>query len=612
MSHATREGQSFADHARARASSRALQALALLAIVILAYSPVRNAGFIWDDPIYVTENEHLRTPGGLREIWLRPGATQQYYPVVFTTFWFEYRIWHNQASGYHAVNVLLHAANALLLWALLARLSVPGAWLVAAVFAVHPIHVESVAWITERKDVLSGLFFFLALLAWLSFRRARRPRMYVLALAAFLAGLLSKTAICPLPFVLLLLAWWKEGRVGRRDLLETAPFFGLALALGALHVRLEQGNVAGTGAALDFPFAERLLVAGRAFWFYIGKILWPYPLVPIYPRWRAMETWPVGVLALASAAALLILLYRMRARIGRGPLAALLFYAIMISPALGIVSQAFLRFSFVADHFQYLAGIGISTAVVAGISSVRGLRSLRRALAAALPALLAFLTFRQAALYRDNETLFRHNLAVNPGAWAAENEVGKALLTRGDATDALARFREAARLAPDAPGIQGNLGLALAGTGAHEEALAAYRRGLEREPESAALRVNLASSLLALGRSSEAIAEAEAALRTDPARVSAWNALAGVYLSMKEYERAAASLEKAIEARPDLATLRVNLAEVRKEQGLWDEAERVLREATAIDPGDARARNELEALVREKGERGRVIRENGP
>ncbi len=357
--------------ARAAKTSSVLKtwvcAFVLVLITLLAYQPVWRAGFIWDDDFYVTNNTPLHTVDGLWGIWFKPGTTIQYYPLVFTSFWAEYHFWGLQPLGYHLVNVLLHALNAILLWRVLQQLKIPGSWWAAAIFALHPVSVESVAWITERKNVLSGFFYLLAVLAYLRFRpltdresaRAGDWRYYPLVLALFLCALLSKTVTCSLPAVLLLLVWWKNGRVERRDVLATAPLFVLGVASGFMTTWMEKHSVGANGAEWALSFVQRCLVAGRALWFYTGKLFWPRNLTFIYPHWEInagvwwQYAFPVAALAV------LIALWRVRSRIGRGPLVAVLFFAGTLVPALGFFDVFPFRYSYVADHFQYLACIGL-------------------------------------------------------------------------------------------------------------------------------------------------------------------------------------------------------------------------------------------------------------
>ena len=370
----------------------------VLVLMITAYAPALRGGYIWDDDDYVTRNETLLSADGLWRIWSDPSATPQYYPLVHTSFWIEQHLWGLNPAAYHWTNVLLHALNAVLAWLVLRRLSVPGAWLAAAIFALHPVHVESVAWITERKNVLSGAFGLGALLRLAAVcrgsegiaRRARRKSMYyAIALLLFVGALLSKTVVCTLPAVMVLLIWWKRGRVKWTDLWPLVPMFVLGIGLGLVTAWLEKHHAGATGADWQLSWLQRCLIAGRAPWFYAGKLLWPQTLVFIYPRW---EVTPPRAWQYAFPAAFLIAiatLWALRGRIGRGPLVAVLCFAGTLFPALGFFDIYPMRYSFVADHFQYLASIALLALAAAALDLAGGFGEdratrLRAALCAAL------------------------------------------------------------------------------------------------------------------------------------------------------------------------------------------------------------------------------------
>lgn len=354
-----------------------LPGLLLAVSVFIAYQPVLRGGFIWDDDDYVTNNWTLHDFNGLKHIWFDTQATPQYYPLVHTTFWLEYHAWKLNPVGYHVVNVLLHALGSILLWRVLKRLELPGAWLAAAVFALHPVNVESVAWITERKNVLSAVFFFAAAWAYLRFAgesegKKRRWSWWLAALCLFVCALLSKTVACSLPAVLLLVRWWKKKRLQAGDVLPMVPFFIAGLWLGLQTARLEEHHVGASGAEWSFSLGERCLIAGRALWFYAGKLVWPVKLTFVYPRWQMDAGIWWQWLFPAAALAIVATLWFARKRIGRGPLVAVLVFAGALFPALGFVNVYPMRFSFVADHFQYLASIGIIVLVTNGMMITLG------------------------------------------------------------------------------------------------------------------------------------------------------------------------------------------------------------------------------------------------
>ena len=333
-------------------------ALVLALLVVVSYFPALQGGFVWDDVIFA-EEPVIHSPGALRSIWFSPADIKNeghYWPLVYTSFWLEHRLWGLQPAGYHAVNLFLHLLNCLLLWRLLRRLAVPGALLIAAVFAVHPLHVESVAWIIERKDLLSALFYLGAVLAWLRLVEAGRVGHYLLLALLFAAGLLSKSVVVTLPLALLIVQWWRGGRVTRLDLLRVAPLLVIGAAITAADLAFYRGREV---LELGYTLAERMLIAGRALWFYAGKLVWPVELAVIYPLWEIDARSPAGWGYVVAAAGLALALWLLRERIGRGPLAGALYFALTLGPVLGFVDYGYMQFSFVADRFQYLAGIGV-------------------------------------------------------------------------------------------------------------------------------------------------------------------------------------------------------------------------------------------------------------
>ena len=313
-----------------------LALLALGLLVVVSYLPAMLwGGFVWDDRI-ITNSEPVREVSGLWQIWFAPSAIGEeghYWPLVYTTFWLEHKLWGYAPVGYHVVNVLLHLANALLLWHVMRRLAVSGAWMVAAVFAVHPLHVESVAWVIERKDVLSGLFYLAAVLAWMRFVEQPNPRRYACSLALYAAALLSKSIAITLPAALLIWHWWKQGRVTSMDLLRLVPFFviGLVITVGDLSFYQSVEPL-----SLGYSLTERTLIAARALWFYTGKLLWPSGLAVIYPLWDIRVADPLAWGYLIAAVALVAALWRFRHQLGRGPLAGALFFGGYVITGFGL------------------------------------------------------------------------------------------------------------------------------------------------------------------------------------------------------------------------------------------------------------------------------------
>ena len=415
-----------------------------LALVLMAcgvYLPALRGGYVVDDDIYVTQNRTLRSADGLRRIWCEIGAEPDYYALVYSTFWLEYHLWGLAPLGYHAVNVALHALSALLLWRLLARLRVPGAWLAAAIFAVHPVCVESIAWITERKNTLSLLLALASMLCYLRFEPAeidsvttesgrRRWKFYAAALLLFALALLSKTAVVALPAVLLVVYWWQRGTINWRTAAPLAPLFLLAGGLGALTIWVETCLNGTQGADWSFSPLERVLIAGRTLWFYAGKLIWPHPLAFFYPRWTIDAHQWRQYLYPAAALATLGALWVARNKIGRGPLAAALIFAGVLLPVLGFVNTCYMRCYFVADHLQYQAAAAVIAFITATICTVvnryrqSSLPTIAVIAAALVLGTFAELSWRQCLLYADPITLNEDTLAKNPDSWIAHNNLG--------------------------------------------------------------------------------------------------------------------------------------------------------------------------------------------
>ena len=517
-----------------------LLTLVLAVVTFAAYQPTWHAGFVWDDDSHLTENLSLRSVDGLRRIWTKPGdSVQQYYPLTFTGFWAEYHLCGRQPFGYHLVNVLLHALNAILLWRVLRRLEVPGAWWAAAIFALHPVEVESAAWITELKNVFSGMFSLLSVSAFLRFRplAAAEPpahgdwRFYPVATLLFIGALLSKTAVCCLPVAILVLIWWKQNRITKRDVLALIPWFAASLTLGLITVRVEHNPANASVTSLPLSIVQRCLLAGRVLWFYAGKLFWPRQFTFVYPRWEIDAGAPWQYLFPVAALAVVIALWCLRRRIGRGPLVAVLCFAVMLSPVLGFCGVYYFRYSYVADHFQYLACIGLIALVAslwARVCELTG-RLGRYLDVVAVPAtlmILGVLTWRQAGAYRDVETLWRDTLAKNPAAWMAHNNLGVVLRQAGKFDEAIGQYEQALRIKPDFAEAHNNLGNALKQAGKIEEAIAHYEQALRIKPDYAEAQYNLGVALVGLGRLQEAMGHWEQALRSKPDYAEAENNLA--------------------------------------------------------------------------------------
>jgi tetratricopeptide (TPR) repeat protein len=554
---------------RSRQQLVAGAALIVLA-TISAYAPAVRGGFIWDDDAHVTKPA-LRSVHGLYRIWFDVGATQQYYPLVHSAFWLEHKLWGDSPPGYHVVNIVLHAGAAVLVLLIARRLlaergvawAEAGAFLTAAVFALHPVQVESVAWITELKNTLSAVFYLAALLTYLRFDRTRNTRFYLLATALFVLGLLSKTVTATLPAALLVIFWWQRGRLAwKRDVAPLLPWFVLGVVSGLFTAWVEHNLIGAQGQAFELSAVQRLLLAGRVVWFYLSKLAWPAELIFIYPRWSvnaaAGGQWlfPAGLVVLLVA--LLALVGRSRA-----PLAALLFFVGTLFPVLGFFNVYPFLYSFVADHFQYLASLGIvalaCSGVAAGVARIPG-RIARTACLLALPLVLGVLTFRQSQVYANSQTLYETTIRQNPACWMAYNNLGIVLKNRGLYREAVEHYRRALQLRPDYPEAHNNLGVALNATGQHEAAAASYQEALRLRANYPDAQANLIAALTDARRPQEAITCARQAIRLcpDDARI---RANFGIALGMAgRHLESVDQFAEAVRLQPDLSEAQANLA----------------------------------------------------
>ena len=596
-------------------SKQWLSAAAILFLTILAYQPVWHAGFVWDDDAHVTENPWLRSVDGLERIWTRKGSSaQQYYPLTFTTFWAEYRLWKQQPLGYHLVNVLLHAVNAILLWRVLRRLEVPGAWLAAAIFALHPVEVESTAWITELKNLLSGMFSLLAVLAFLRFRplstaepAARGDwRFYPVATLLFLCALLSKTAVCCLPVVVLVLIWWKQDRVTKRDALGMIPWFAASLAMGLITVRVEHTPENSSETTLTLSIVERCLLAGRALWFYASKVFVPRQFIFVYPRWEISGGAAWQYFFPVAAVAVVIALWLLRRRIGRGPLAGVLCFMAMLAPVLGFSGIYYFHYSYVADHFQYLACIGlISAGVGTGTTLAEragpGGRILGTFAAAIVLLLLGVGTWERAHIYHDLETFWRDTLAKNPNAWMAHNNLGIVLQKSGRVTEAMEQYQQSLQITLKNAEAYYNLGSVLSKEGKDNDAIGEYRQALRIKPDFALAHNNLGTVLDKAGKVDEAIEHYRQALRVRPDYAEAHFNLGIALEHVGKAPEAMEQYEQALQFKPDFAPAHLNLGLALARLGRGQEAVEHWEEALRIKPDYAEAHNNLANALAQSG-----------
>ena len=616
---------------------RVLAAFALLsALTFAVYLPALHGGFVWDDDAHVTKPE-LRTVHGLWRIWFDLGATQQYYPLLHSAFWIEHRLWGDSALGYHLLNVLLHICAAGLVLLILRRLKVSGALLATAIFALHPVQVESVAWITEQKNTLSAVFYLASAWTYLRFDETRRTRSALLALALFTLALLSKPVTATLPAALLVVFWWQRGRLSwKRDALPLLPWFGLGAVSGLFTAWVEHSIIGAQGEPFALSAVERCLLAGRIVWFYLGKLLWPSRLIFVYPRWEIHQGVARQYLFPLAAAALLAVLWLLRRR-SRAPLAALLFFVGTLFPVLGFFNVYLYVYSYVADHFQYLASLGViaclSAAMTVALARLRppsrsealrpsfsssplsrsetlhplhgaGQRPLHQWLEAwtwaaghgvtlVLVGALAILTWLQCGTYSDSETLYRTTLARNPSCWMAANNLGSLLNGAGRAVEAADLLNQALRLKPDYAEARDNLGVSLMHQGRVTEAIQLYEQALRIQPDVAEIHNNLGNAYARQGRTSEAVGEYERALQLRPGFAAAHNNLGNALMALGRIQQAIGEFGEALQTRPGDAETHSNLGFALVQIGRFPDAIEQYGEVLRLSPDNAQAHFDL-------------------
>lgn len=596
-----------------RSSRNWLFGLILIGATALAYQPAWNGRPIWDDDLHITPPE-LRSLHGLVRIWTEPAAAPQYYPLLHTVFWIEHKLWGDWPLPYHLVNVALHTLTALLILKILQRLELPGAWFAAAIFALHPVMVESVAWISELKNTLSGALCAASALFYLKFDTTRNSRTYFIAFVFFLAGVMTKTVVVTLPAVLLIIFWWKRGTLGlKRDVAPLIPFFLVGLAAGFITVWVEQKFCAEQGETFNFTLVERFLIAGRLFWFYLGELLWPRNLMLIYPAWDIHQSDWSQYLFPVAAAFLFLALWIVRKK-ARGPFAAACCFAVMLSPVLGFFNLSYFMSGlgpdhhaaiFRADHFQYLAVMPVFAVIASGFDYlIRPTKTnfppVLYAVSIAVLVFLASLTWTQSANYRDAEIAFRAVIAKNPNSPTAQSNLSGALLKRGAIDEAIIHLQRSLELEPNFQFGHYHLGLALLQKGNLDAAIEELRKVLAINSNDFKTYYTLGNALSKKGELDEAAASYQNALRLQPDLVDAHTNLANVLLEKAEIDAALTHYRKVVELEPDSPGSHYNLAVGLARKGELDPAIAELRIALRIDPKYPDAEPLLRDLLAQK------------
>ncbi len=640
----------------------------LVLVTLLAYAPALRGHFLWDDLAHVPPRPTLYTLSGLRQIWTVPGYVQQYYPLTFTTIWVAHHLWGIRPVGYHALTLTFHIFNAFLIVWLLLKLECPGPWLAGFLFALHPVQVESVAWISEVKNTQSTFFALLALglyWRWAARSSRRDTARYAMAFLCYLAALFSKTVTCTLPVILGILILWKNGRLTRKDLGALSPLLAVGVFLGLKTASWERGLIGATGPDWNFSWLQRFAIAARAFWFYIGKLLWPHPLMFIYPRWDVSTLLPLGAGLVLAAVILFAALAFVEAPWSRAALVALSIFGITLAPALGFVNVFPMKYSFVADHFQYAACISLLALTAAGLNR------LPKSISAAICLLFGILTWTRAQAFTNEEKLWRIELARYPTCAMAHLNLRRTLIDRGDVVGARQEALVAVRLAPQdvhtelAAGDQWLhlehqparavpyltaaydaasklplqhateglmayihlvLGEALMGAGRHAEAQAHYEQVLRYIPSLTAqtfydttpevmaaveadCRDHLALLLEEKGDLAGAIAQWEAALRVAPSPASLEQHLGDALQKNHQSKLAVGAYRRSLAASPGASDVHRSLATLLDRQGQWDEAITEYRQATELNPDLTNERYRLAALLLKENRKAEAVAE---
>jgi Tfp pilus assembly protein PilF len=584
---------------------QALQTLAIAAAVFWIYWPALRGDWLWDDNIDISENAITQSPTGLWKIWFEPGSEPDYYPVKASVQWLQWHLWGMDTLGYHLTNVLLHILSALLVWRLLSKFGLRLAWLGGLIFAVHPVQVESVAWIVELKNTLSLPPLLLAMCAWINYEERGKAKDYWLALGLFLVAMLCKLSVVLFPLVILLYAWWRRGRIGWNDLKTSLPFFGVSLLLGLITIGTgiwdQRFNHSDSGAMPVGGLLARLVAAGLSLAFCFSKSFLPVGLLPIYPKWTIDPSSPVQFLPWLVLGGVICWFWTKRQSWGRHALLGLGFFLINLGPCPGFIPAPDMAFTWVMDHFLYLPIIGLIGLVVAALGQmeIELPASFRPCGIGLVTVLLAILTFESrggAALYINSETLWTYELQYNPEAYPAYNNLGLAFLHSGQASKAMEQFEQVLRIKPADADAYNNLGLALLQSGQVSKAMDQYEQALRINPDLSETHNNLGSALGQIGQLSAAKEQFEQALKLSPDSVEAHNNLGIVLAQTGQASAAKEQFERAVQLNPDNAVSHFDLALALEQTGQLAEAMEQYEEALRIKPDFAAARNNLARL----------------
>jgi len=585
-----------------------LWGLLLVLAVFLVYSPVWRAGYIWDDDFYLTANPVIVGPLGLKEIWTTKAA--DICPLTLTSFWVEHELWGLNPLPYHLVTVLLHGLGAVVLWRVLRQLHIPGAWLGAALWALHPVLVESVAWIVEMKNTQSTFFYLLSILFFTKWLKGTGPGekssgRWNYGLTLLFAGLAiaSKSSTVILPLVLCLCAWWIQGRWEWRTVVKVGPILLMSFAACMLSLWTEKMH----DSLWIRSWTERVITAGDAIWFYVGKLLWPCPLLAIYPRWTMDSGQLLSYVPLLAAMIALVVFWFYRKTWARPWFFCSVYFVVALAPVLGLVDHGYSRFSLVADHFQNLASMAPLAFAGAGIVwSVHrfqpGNLLLQMTLGAALLLLLGALSWQRTWVFRNQETLWNDTLAKDPNCAFGYGMLGAVRLSEGKKTEAFADFQKAIELNPNYAEAHNNLGTLFLQEGQLDEAISQYQKATQLTSNFSEAYRNLGLALTQKGQPNEAMSAYQKALEIDPRQPEVHYSLGALFYQKGQVDEAMNEYRKALEIDPNNPETQCNLGILLYLKGQIDEAISHYRNALEINPDLPNAHNGLGMALTQKGE----------
>ncbi len=568
---------------------------ALGILVFAAFLPALSAGYLWDDES-VTRNPVVMSESGLATLWLNPGEhklEKHYWPIPYTTFWIEHRLWGLRAPASHFINLLLHAANALLVFEILRRMKFRAAWMAAAIFAIHPTRVEVAAWVIERKDLLAAFFFLLGFLFYSRFQERSSKGAYAAALICYAAGMLSKSVAVTLPAVILTLEWLRPPHEkSRREtpaqrILPLLPFFILGFAFALFDSWLVGKYDQTTGGF--FSIADRLMIAARGMWFYAGKLAWPINLQPIYPHWTsdayASALGPYIPLALAAAISIRLL----RAAQRRALILAAVLYALMLAPSLGLLQHGYMMVSLTADRFQYLAAI--APMVLAGECGIKFMDRFparaKSSLASVVLATLGFLTLSQTSLYRDPVQFWSHARKLNPHSWMIENNLGAMALKEKGEDAAIEHYKSVLNSNPNSELAHVGYGRILAKRKQWDEAVLHFNEALKINSSSHEAHLALGLAFTEKGDLAQAESHMKEAMRLGPNYADPYFGMGLIRISQGRKEEAIALYEKGLSYDDLYDDAHFYLGSLWAEKGDAAKAEKHFNRALELNPKNA-------------------------